>query len=136
MRVRYYDLIELPGGGHVPAPIALKLVGEENIKRIPVARRKRDDNFFYCEKCGQRSFYRHYHNSPPDCDYCDEWEYYEDDDCANYCDWYLEWEKKEKERKRNNRIKEKLLVHLCRTGQHKKLRYIKSVCDVRHERDC
>lgn len=47
----YYDLIELPSGGHVPLPIALDIIGVDVVK-IPLDRtRIRDGDFFYCPEC-------------------------------------------------------------------------------------
>ena len=47
----YYDLIELPNGRHIPAPIAERLVGKAIIERIPVSRKHRNQRFFYCPIC-------------------------------------------------------------------------------------
>ena len=47
----YYDLIELPDGHHVPVPIAKRLVGEKIVESIPVSRKTRGQDFFYCAPC-------------------------------------------------------------------------------------
>jgi len=57
----YYDLIELPSGRHIPVPLAIKAVGLEEVLKIPIAEKKRDGKFYFCEVC--REYY---------CDYC-EW---------------------------------------------------------------
>jgi hypothetical protein len=50
-----YDLIELPmGKGHVPVPIARRLVGQAVLDAIPRSHKKRDNFFFYCPECDQR----------------------------------------------------------------------------------
>jgi len=60
----YYDLIELPNGKHIPVPIAVKLVGKSKVAKIPLAKRRRDNMFFYCPECGKTSFYKCWeHNS-------------------------------------------------------------------------
>ena len=106
--VGYYDLIELPSGSHIPAPIALKLVGIKEISKIPVSRRKRDEHFFYCPECEMTDFFKH---TP--CSHCSD---YDCDNCPV-----------EKELEEYYKTKEIVFVHLIRTGQHRKLRYIKAV---------
>ena len=49
----YYDLIELPNGRHVPVPIARGLLGGAIIDAIPVSKKVRDSQFFYCVQCDQ-----------------------------------------------------------------------------------
>jgi len=59
--IDYYDLIELPSGAHVPVPLALREgVPLSLILKIPVSRKKRTDEFYYCEKCDVQpySFFR------------------------------------------------------------------------------
>jgi hypothetical protein len=101
-RVSYYDLIELPSGGHIPVPIAIGLIGRENICRIPIDRkRKRDDWFFICPVCSfggpiSRSFFRCKVHSTKD-----EEEY--------------------------NRTKERELAEIIKAKQYRRLKYIRSV---------
>ena len=62
----YYDLIELPSGGHVPLPIALHIIGADVVK-IPFDRqRKRDGRFFFCPECKtlQENAYHHEYIDP------------------------------------------------------------------------
>ncbi|WP_202320354.1 hypothetical protein [Archaeoglobus neptunius] len=106
----YYDLIELPSGGHVPVPIALELVGEKEIRKIPVSRRRRDDRFFYCPECDELSFFKH---TP--CDHCDS---QEEGDCENCPEI--------KELELQYRAKEVAFVNLIRKKQYRKLRYIRA----------
>jgi hypothetical protein len=47
----YYDLIELPSGGHIPAPMAHITIGMRALQRIPLSHRLRDDDFFFCQQC-------------------------------------------------------------------------------------
>lgn len=105
----YYDLIELPGGGHIPVPIAVELVGEKEVKRIPISRRKRDNTFFFCPECGMLDFFKH-----RECDHCHS----DLSECEN-C-------KYEKELKESYRLKELVFVHLVRSGKHRKMRYIRA----------
>ena len=51
--IGYYDLIELPSGRHIPIPIALRLVGLEEVVKIPVSNRKRGEYFYFCPKCDE-----------------------------------------------------------------------------------
>lgn len=62
----YYDLIELPSGGHVPLPIALNIIGADIVK-IPFDRqRTRGGLFFFCPECKtiQESAYHHGYVNP------------------------------------------------------------------------
>ena len=49
--IDYYDLIEFPSGRHYPVPRAIREFGWENILKIPVAEKKRDLRFFFCQTC-------------------------------------------------------------------------------------
>jgi len=53
--IGYYDLIELPSGRHIPVPLAIKRVGIKEVLKIPVAKRRRDGEFYFCEKCYEES---------------------------------------------------------------------------------
>ena len=54
----YYDLIQLPSGGHIPAPfIDWSVVPRE---QIPTSGIVRDDEYFTCFRCGDVSFYKCY----------------------------------------------------------------------------
>ena len=105
--VGYYDLIELPSGAHIPAPVALELVGIQEISKIPVSKRKRDERFFYCPECGDHDFFKH---TP--CTHCYD---YNCDECdvPYLLDEYY-------------RIKEAVFVRLIRERKYDKLRYIKA----------
>jgi|Deesub1362A_J573_1020465.scaffolds.fasta_scaffold23148_2 hypothetical protein len=109
MEIGYYDLIELPSGRHIPAPIAVELVGTEEIRKIPVARKKRDHEFFFCPHCGESDFFKHYCCADCTDDYCDE--------CPDNPD------KTEKQ----IRLKELAFVQLIKNKQYRKLRYIRSI---------
>jgi len=61
--VDYYDLIEFPSGRHYPVPKAIREFGWENVLKIPVAEKKRDLRFYFCQKCREI-----------DCDWCDEYD--------------------------------------------------------------
>lgn len=65
--IGYYDLIQIEGVGHVPVPIALEKLGYEDILKIPISNRVRDDRFYRCGNCGRESFY---HLHP--CEMCGE----------------------------------------------------------------
>ena len=58
--IDYYDLIEFPSGRHYPVPKAIREFGWENVLKIPVAEKKRDLRFYFCQKCKEI-----------DCDWCD-----------------------------------------------------------------
>ena len=48
----YYDLITLPNGGHVPVPLAVNLIGKEEVGGIPMDRQRwRDERYFHCDQC-------------------------------------------------------------------------------------
>lgn len=50
--LEYYDLIALPGGGHVPVPIAVRIIGRAAVGGIPLDRQHwRDGRFFNCDLC-------------------------------------------------------------------------------------
>lgn len=54
---RYYDLIQLPSGGHVPVPhLTAMHVGWETLVKIPLGK-PRGHDFFSCPTCGEKSFY-------------------------------------------------------------------------------
>lgn len=53
--IDYYDLIELPSGRHIPVPVAIRTIGLEEVLKIPVANKKRNRTFYFCEKC--REYY-------------------------------------------------------------------------------
>lgn len=54
---QYYDLIELPSGGHVPVPHLVAMhVGWETLAKIPLGK-PRGDDFFSCPVCRKKSFY-------------------------------------------------------------------------------
>lgn len=101
-RVSYYDLIELPSGGHVPVPMAVNIIGPAEVSKIPIDRkRKRDDWFFGCPVCSfggpiSRSFFRCKVHSTRD-----EGEY--------------------------NRAKEDELKRIIEAKHYRRLRYIRSV---------
>ncbi|ADC64691.1 hypothetical protein Ferp_0517 [Ferroglobus placidus DSM 10642] len=94
----YYDLVELPGGSHIPVPIAIQLVGIKEVAKIPVSRKVRNDNFFYCLECDEHSFFK-----------C--WEHYEP----------------EIDVEEDLKLKEAVFVSLIRNGKHRKCRYIISI---------
>lgn len=52
----YYDLVELPGGGHIPAPfVNWDIVPRD---KIPTSGIVRDWEYFKCSRCGDESFYK------------------------------------------------------------------------------
>ena len=54
---QYYDLIELPSGGHVPVPHVIAMhVGWETLVKIPLGK-PRGHDFFSCPVCKRESFY-------------------------------------------------------------------------------
>lgn len=63
--IGYYDLVQIEGVGHIPAPIALEKLGYEKILKIPMSDKIRDNRFYRCYNCGHESFY---HLHP--CDIC------------------------------------------------------------------
>lgn len=65
--IGYYDLVQIEGTGHIPAPIALEKLGYEKILNMPVSNKVRDERFYKCNNCGHESFY---HLHP--CEICGE----------------------------------------------------------------
>lgn len=52
----YYDLVQLPNGGHIPAPfVDWDIVLRE---QIPTSGIVRDEEYFVCSRCGIVSFYK------------------------------------------------------------------------------
>jgi hypothetical protein len=92
------DLITLPTGGHVPVPIATRLIGKEAVEGIPMDRQKlRDEKFFHCPECfgDGLSFYRcKVHRQVSDVEY--------------------------------NHAKDALLLELAATGKLKRCRYVRA----------
>ena len=101
VRNTYFDLIELPSGRHIPVPIAEQLVGQEKLAKIPVSRKKRDENFFSCPVCGEKSFY------------------VINDGC-------VEDDRDSQEIEEERQLKEKAFTIIIRNGQFWKLRYIRA----------
>ena len=67
--IDYYDLIEFPSGKHIPVPLAIEHVGLREVLKIPVAEKKRDVDFYYCEECDHEgyepySFFRCQYHKP------------------------------------------------------------------------
>lgn len=111
----YYDLIELPSGRHIPVPIAIELVGEEEVQKIPVSRRRRDENFFTCPLCKVTGFYS---------GICS--------DCAATDEMITEEELEEylKKEDEDRRLKELAFVQLIKQKKYRKLRYIRADVEV------
>jgi hypothetical protein len=102
----YYDLIELPLGlGHIPVPIAKELVGEEEVRKIPLSEKIRDETFFSCPECGEESFFS---------------------GLCSSCNSDEEWEIFEEERKKKQILKESVFKGMIRLKRYKGLSYIKS----------
>ena len=122
----YYDLIELPSGGHIPVPIAAKLIGwnefEEVVAKIPKSSKVRDEQFFTCPICGYKSFFSQ-RGGCNDCrrimrekfppDYSEE-----ELECIEY--------NEEIEEKIRSRMKEIEFLEIIRKGDFKKMEYISS----------
>ncbi len=100
----YYDLIELPNGRHIPVPIAIKLVGIKNVLKIPVSRKKRDEQFYWCDECAEESYE------------------YGDDYYGSF--FKCRWHKSESEEE--NMVKELALKLLVEQGKFRKLKYIET----------
>lgn len=100
----YYDLIELPNGRHLPVPIAIRLVGIKTILKIPVSRRKRDEHFYWCDKCAE----------------------YEIDEVGFYEGSFFKCRWHNRESEEENRAKELAFKLLVEQGQFHKLRYIEA----------
>jgi len=92
----YYSLIRFPDGSHFPLPLALKkeIITWNDIKKIPISRKKRDGLYFTCF-CGCKSFW-----------HCKGW-------------WYSS-----EMQERESKIKEVVLRRLIVNGQHKRLRIV------------
>ena len=110
--IDYYDLIEFPSGRHYPVPKAIKEFGWNNILKIPVAEKKRDFRFYFCEACKEWF-----------CSWCDEYDCDGDNPdciagysffkCRRHTAYGLDTERKKA-----------LLEIFFRLGYHDLLRYI------------
>jgi len=108
----YYDLIELKlkngRAVHIPVPIFIKKLEGKGLHVIQILTillklphgRIRDNEFFRCELCGDKSFYRI-------CRWCLEDYYYEEEQLNELEEWrsYQEWK---------NKVKEKFISHVAK----------------------
>ena len=109
----YYDLIELPNGRHVPAPIAERLIGEAIIERIPISRKHRNARFFYCPACDRMQTFVTEHGVVWVGPSQDGYSFFR---CKLHKPCTIE----------ENKAKESMLVRLILNGMYKSLRYVEA----------
>jgi len=55
--IGYYDLIEIPNAGYIPASMLVNARGFEFVQQIPISPKKRGDDFFSNPDGDEKSFF-------------------------------------------------------------------------------
>jgi hypothetical protein len=111
----YYDLIELPNvQGHIPVPIAKRLIGQEILAYIPLSERNRNEAFFYCDGCALEQLDR-------------------SRDGPFIVRSFFRCPKHRPTTKEENARKEGTLVQLILSGDYRELRYIRATRSGRYQ---